>query len=297
MPECPNCGQASSGDDAYCRSCGAELQANSAAAPEVPESIVIATFGPTTAWVGKTIRYQDEQFVLEGQGPIEAAAVHDYDRQGHLIWAYEGLREWVDELAARPKMQAAPDVAAVPADVERQARQQAQSVAADAASPTPSEPASGARRPWVLPVVMLVLFVFLTLLATALQGGYLRNGLGVGFTVCAIVLVGLLIWSLIRPAALLPYAPRSAAGVGRGVATLLVSCAVCLGLAAILWWVPHYEVVVPTDKRVLWTRRRSTRSRSGIADCSRGPSPPPTAWPERTSRRSNSPCPPARPRT
>ena len=32
--------------------------------------MLIATFGPTTGWTGKSITYQDGQFVLEGHGPI-----------------------------------------------------------------------------------------------------------------------------------------------------------------------------------------------------------------------------------
>lgn len=60
----------------------------------------IATFGPSTAWAGKTITYDDGRFTLEGVGPIPAAAVLTYDRQGQISWAYDGLREWVQQLAA-----------------------------------------------------------------------------------------------------------------------------------------------------------------------------------------------------
>lgn len=62
--------------------------------------MLIATFGPSTAWVGKTIDYDDGRFTLEGHGPISAADVLAYDQQGHVAWAYEGLREWVQQLAA-----------------------------------------------------------------------------------------------------------------------------------------------------------------------------------------------------
>ena len=61
--------------------------------------MLIATFGPTTQWVGKTITYDNGLFTLEGHGPIPAQGVLDYDRQGHLAWAYDGLREWVQGLA------------------------------------------------------------------------------------------------------------------------------------------------------------------------------------------------------
>jgi hypothetical protein len=57
--------------------------------------MLIATFGPSTAWVGKTIAFEDEQFILEGHGPITASDVMEYDRQGHLLWASDGTRAWV----------------------------------------------------------------------------------------------------------------------------------------------------------------------------------------------------------
>jgi type II secretory pathway pseudopilin PulG len=62
--------------------------------------MLIATFGPATQWVGKTITYENGLFTLEGYGPIPAQGVLDYDRQGHLVWAYDGLREWVQQVAA-----------------------------------------------------------------------------------------------------------------------------------------------------------------------------------------------------
>jgi len=62
--------------------------------------MVIATFGPGTGWRGKTILYQAGQFVLEDYGKISAKAVLNYDRQGYLEWPYDGLREWVKEIAA-----------------------------------------------------------------------------------------------------------------------------------------------------------------------------------------------------
>jgi hypothetical protein len=61
--------------------------------------MVIATFNSATGWAGKTITFENQQLSLEDHGPITAWAVLEYDRQGHLAWAYEGLREWVDSLA------------------------------------------------------------------------------------------------------------------------------------------------------------------------------------------------------
>ena len=57
--------------------------------------MLIATFGPTTGWVGKTITFENEQFILQDYGPVTAAGVMEYDRQGHLIWPYDGMRAWV----------------------------------------------------------------------------------------------------------------------------------------------------------------------------------------------------------
>jgi len=62
--------------------------------------MVIATFGPSTGWHGKTISYEDGQFVLEGHGPISAADVLSYDGQGQISWAAAGQREWVQQVAA-----------------------------------------------------------------------------------------------------------------------------------------------------------------------------------------------------
>gem|GEM_PF-407783 len=59
---------------------------------------LIATFNPTTGWSGKRITYEHGRFTLEGHGPISAADVLSYDRQGYLSWAHEGLRQWVGDL-------------------------------------------------------------------------------------------------------------------------------------------------------------------------------------------------------
>jgi hypothetical protein len=61
--------------------------------------MVIATFGPSTGWAGKTIAYEEGTFALEGHGSITAADVLEYDREGHLSWSYAGLREWVGQVA------------------------------------------------------------------------------------------------------------------------------------------------------------------------------------------------------
>jgi hypothetical protein len=64
--------------------------------------MLVATFGPSTAWVGKTITFDNGQYVLEGHGSITAQAVLDYDRQGHLTWANDGLRDMVHQTVTGP---------------------------------------------------------------------------------------------------------------------------------------------------------------------------------------------------
>jgi hypothetical protein len=61
--------------------------------------MLIATFGSSTGWAGKTITKEGDVFVLQDHGPISAADVMEYDRQGHLIWADEGTRAWIGSLA------------------------------------------------------------------------------------------------------------------------------------------------------------------------------------------------------
>lgn len=62
--------------------------------------MLIATFNPATGWAGKTITYDNGVFTLEGHGVISAADVLTYDRQGHISWAYAGLREWVEQMSS-----------------------------------------------------------------------------------------------------------------------------------------------------------------------------------------------------
>ena len=74
--------------------------------PSAQESLVVATFGPTTAWVGKTITLHGGQFVLEDHGPIAAADVLAYHQQGHLVWAstaacMNGYAKWRQSRLAR----------------------------------------------------------------------------------------------------------------------------------------------------------------------------------------------------
>jgi hypothetical protein len=78
--------------------------------------LLIATFGPTTAWVGMQITREGDAFVLEGHGPVSAADIMEYDRLGHLVWVSDGTRAWVGSKAksSRGSKAAAAKAAAVP---------------------------------------------------------------------------------------------------------------------------------------------------------------------------------------
>lgn len=60
--------------------------------------MLVATFGPTTAWQGREIIWDVDRFILVGHGAIPAAGVLDYDRLGQLVWAQPELRSWVAEV-------------------------------------------------------------------------------------------------------------------------------------------------------------------------------------------------------
>lgn len=94
--------------------------------------MVIATFGPSTGWAGKTIIFENKRFILEGHGPISAQDVMQYDRQGHLVWADSGTRAWVGGLATSPPPAGPRAVAAKPARTSPSAKS--------------SKPTSGAQR-------------------------------------------------------------------------------------------------------------------------------------------------------
>jgi hypothetical protein len=57
--------------------------------------MLVATFGPTTAWAGKKINREGDFFILEDHGPLTADDVMAYDRQELLVWANDGTRAWV----------------------------------------------------------------------------------------------------------------------------------------------------------------------------------------------------------
>jgi hypothetical protein len=60
--------------------------------------MLVATFGPATAWQGREIIWDVDHFILVGHGAIPAAGVLDYDRLGQLQWARPELRAWAWEV-------------------------------------------------------------------------------------------------------------------------------------------------------------------------------------------------------
>jgi type II secretory pathway pseudopilin PulG len=60
--------------------------------------MLVATFGPSTAWQGREIIWDVDHFILVGHGAIPAAGVLDYDRRGQLIWAQPEYRAWAAQV-------------------------------------------------------------------------------------------------------------------------------------------------------------------------------------------------------
>jgi hypothetical protein len=60
--------------------------------------MLVATFGPSTAWQGREIIWDVDHFILVGHGAIPAAGLLDYDRRGQLLWARPDYRAWVAEV-------------------------------------------------------------------------------------------------------------------------------------------------------------------------------------------------------
>lgn len=244
MAACPSCGRDSSGDDRFCPACGHKLPVT------LPPSLhggaqVLATFGLATPWAGKTLTYENGQFILEGHGPITPEAVLAHERQGCLVWPYEGLRKWALAVASRP---------AVPAPASRPGERGADD--RPAATDGGSAEAGGSRarrRAWTLPSILLIAFGLVAVAATIVEDGYIRDGIGIACAVMAGALAVLGIVSVVRPSALDHGAPAlspSGPSSGRLPVILACLCAAFLALAAVLWWLPHYQVVVPADKRV-----------------------------------------------
>jgi hypothetical protein len=72
---------------------GLDPQSGPGAAAE-EGSMLVATFGPTTAWQGREIIWDLDHFILVGHGRIPAAGLLDYDARGQLVWADPAYRSW-----------------------------------------------------------------------------------------------------------------------------------------------------------------------------------------------------------
>ena len=57
--------------------------------------MLIATFGPSTGWLGRTIVFENNVFVLQDHGPISPSDVMLYDQQGQLVWVNDEMRAYV----------------------------------------------------------------------------------------------------------------------------------------------------------------------------------------------------------
>ena len=140
--------------------------------------MLIATFGPTTAWVGKAITFEDGQFVLEGHGTITARAVLEYDRQGHLTWAYDDLRAWVDSMVAASRTSPAATNVVAPAVTAADKAARAQATMGTESRPAPVQTVDltrASRGDWV------VAGGFLTLVLGTSLPWYSFSALSVGY--------------------------------------------------------------------------------------------------------------------
>lgn len=62
---------------------------------------VVAAFGPSTAWVGKTLTMVGyDIYLVEGVGVVSAEGVMSYERQGHLDWRSIADRNRVSQVAS-----------------------------------------------------------------------------------------------------------------------------------------------------------------------------------------------------
>jgi hypothetical protein len=125
--------------------------------------MLVATFGPSTAWMGTRITWDDGAFVLEGHGPITAGDVMDYDRQGHLLWMNAGARAWVgSKEVGEPRGSRV--VAATPA---RLTASPERSAAPDPDSSRSSRRLTNAKRALVVVIIVLIAMNVVLLLTVA----------------------------------------------------------------------------------------------------------------------------------
>ena len=142
--------------------------------------MIIATFGPSTGWAGKTITREGDVFTLEDHGPISAGDVMEYDRQGQLAWANEGTRGWVGAKAAAAAKRGQRKPSALAQALKRRPTATESPAQAEDATSAPAEvSAQGAapgpvrlprwRRPYVVVSLVLAVALAAALIALALS--------------------------------------------------------------------------------------------------------------------------------
>ena len=114
--------------------------------------MLVATFGPTTAWVGKQITHEADVFVLESHGPISAADIMEYDRQGHLVWVNDGTRAWVGSKATRSDASSS----AAAASTVTPGRSEAREATTDLGSQPSSRRTTNLKRALVAAIIVLI---------------------------------------------------------------------------------------------------------------------------------------------
>jgi hypothetical protein len=100
---------------------------------------------------------------------------------------------------------------------------------------------------------LLVVFALTAVVATVVKGGYIRDGVGIALTVMSGAFVVLGILSVARPSVFSGgVSASSSSGRPSERTPTILAClgAACLALAIVLWWMPHYQVIVPADKLV-----------------------------------------------
>jgi hypothetical protein len=192
--------------------------------------------------------YTEGRFEIDGVETLTTEAILELDKQGHLVWAYGGLREWVQAIEAARRT--APTSTLPPGDQLGRAVPQRLGLVSDAPRMRVAERLK--LRPWV--VALVLAFTACAFVATIAQGGYARNGLGMAFTLVAVVLAVMLIVGRLRTKssrARVRDTPALGSTLLRLPLVLICLCAAAFVAGALLWWLPHYQVVAPADRRLI----------------------------------------------
>jgi hypothetical protein len=122
--------------------------------------MLVATFGPSTAWQGREIIWDADHFILVGHGAITAAGVLDYDRRGQLVWADPALRSWAFEIdlwenGGRSSLGSAAGASAPPG------------AGTAVAAAGPAKPARRGIPTWVIVVIVVAVLALIAAIAAA----------------------------------------------------------------------------------------------------------------------------------